>query len=31
MLEQLIIELAKSMKQVEDINGDKPYSVINKR
>ncbi|GAB6448615.1 hypothetical protein bcgnr5390_52030 [Bacillus luti] len=30
MLEQLIIELAKSMKQVEDINGDKTYLIINK-
>ncbi|PHG46314.1 MrcB family domain-containing protein [Bacillus wiedmannii] len=30
MLEQLIIELAKSMKQVEDIKGDKTYWVINK-
>ncbi|OFD40563.1 MrcB family domain-containing protein [Bacillus mycoides] len=30
MLEQLIIELAKSTKQVEDINGDKTYLVINK-
>ncbi|MCU4977443.1 DUF3578 domain-containing protein [Bacillus cereus] len=30
MLEQLIIELAKSMKQAEDINGDKTYWIINK-
>ncbi|MGY6219348.1 MrcB family domain-containing protein [Bacillus anthracis] len=30
MLEQLIIELAKSMKQAEDINGDKNYLIINK-
>lgn len=30
MLEQLIIELAKSTKQVEDIKGDKTYLVINK-
>ncbi|RAN91192.1 restriction endonuclease [Bacillus sp. SRB_28] len=30
MLEQLIIELAKSTKQVEDIKGNKPYLVINK-
>ncbi|MCU4721642.1 restriction endonuclease [Bacillus thuringiensis] len=30
MLEQLIIELAKLMKQVEEINGDKTYLVINK-
>lgn len=30
MLEQLIIELAKLTKQVEDINGDKTYLVINK-
>lgn len=30
MLEQLIMELAKSTKQVEDINGDKTYLVINK-
>lgn len=30
MLEQLIIELAKSMKQAEDINGDKTYLIINK-
>ncbi|MDD0819160.1 restriction endonuclease [Bacillus sp. MB353a] len=30
MLEQLIIELAKSMKQAEDINGDKNYLMINK-
>lgn len=30
MLEQLIIELAKLTEQVEDINGDKTYLVINK-
>ncbi|MCU4988974.1 DUF3578 domain-containing protein [Bacillus cereus] len=30
MLEQLIIELAKLTKQVEDINGDKTYLVINR-
>ncbi|MGH0932830.1 MrcB family domain-containing protein [Bacillus mycoides] len=30
MLDQLIIELAKTMKQVEDIKGDKTYLVINK-
>ncbi|WP_237979657.1 MrcB family domain-containing protein [Bacillus thuringiensis] len=30
MLEQLIIELAKSMKQAKDINGDKNYLIINK-
>ncbi|MDA1884437.1 MrcB family domain-containing protein [Bacillus cereus group sp. BY105LC] len=30
MLEQLIIELAKSTKQVEDINSDKTYLVRNK-
>ena len=30
MLEQLIMELAKSTKQVGDINGDKTYLVINK-
>ncbi|WP_242299870.1 MrcB family domain-containing protein [Bacillus cereus group sp. BfR-BA-01448] len=30
MLEQLIIELAKSMKQAEDIKGDKTYWIINK-
>ena len=30
MLEQLIIELAKLTKQVEDINGDKNYLVRNK-
>lgn len=30
MLEQLIIKLAKSTKQVEDIKGNKPYLVINK-
>ncbi|WP_242242360.1 MrcB family domain-containing protein [Bacillus cereus group sp. BfR-BA-01309] len=30
MLEQLIIELAKSIKQVGDIKGDKTYLVINK-
>ncbi|MGG0456470.1 MrcB family domain-containing protein [Bacillus mycoides] len=30
MLDQLIIELAKSTKQIEDINGDKTYLVINK-
>lgn len=30
MLEQLIIELAKSTKQVEDIQGDKAYLIINK-
>lgn len=30
MLEQLIIELAKTMKQVEDIKGEKTYLVINK-
>ncbi|MDA1839641.1 DUF3578 domain-containing protein [Bacillus cereus group sp. BY17LC] len=30
MLEQLIIELAKLTKQVEDINSDKNYLVINK-
>ncbi|MFA2820580.1 MrcB family domain-containing protein [Bacillus wiedmannii] len=30
MLEQLIIELAKLTKQVEDINDDKTYLVINK-
>ncbi|HDR4437092.1 restriction endonuclease [Bacillus thuringiensis serovar brasilensis] len=29
MLEQLIIELAKLTEQVEDINGDKTYLVIN--
>ena len=27
MLEQLIIELAKLTKQIEDINGDKTYVV----
>ncbi|BAL16709.1 5-methylcytosine-specific restriction enzyme [Bacillus cereus BDRD-ST26] len=30
MLEQLIIELAKTTKQVEDIKGDKTYWIINK-
>ncbi|KOS30084.1 restriction endonuclease [Bacillus anthracis] len=30
MLEQLIIELAKSMKQAEDLNGDKNYFIVNK-
>ena len=30
MLEQLIIELAKSTKQVENIQGDKNYLIINK-
>ncbi|MED0947273.1 MrcB family domain-containing protein [Bacillus mobilis] len=30
MLEQLIIELAKSTKQVEDIQSDKTYLIINK-
>ncbi len=30
MLEQLIMELAKSIKQVEDINDDKAYLFINK-
>lgn len=30
MLEKLIIELVQSMKQVEDIKGDKTYWVINK-
>ncbi|EMY8535889.1 MrcB family domain-containing protein [Bacillus paranthracis] len=30
MLEQLIIELAKATKQVEDIKGDKTYWIINK-
>lgn len=30
MLDRLIIELAQLMKQVEDINGDKTYLVINK-
>ncbi|PFK00814.1 restriction endonuclease [Bacillus cereus] len=30
MLEQLIIELAKSKKQVEDIKGNKSYLIINK-
>ncbi|MBK5472886.1 MULTISPECIES: MrcB family domain-containing protein [Bacillus] len=30
MLEQLIIELAKSTKQVEDIKGNKSYLIINK-
>ncbi|WP_144507755.1 McrB family protein [Bacillus mycoides] len=30
MLDQLIIELAKSMKQVEDIQSDKTYLIINK-
>ena len=30
MLERLIIELAKSMKQAEDINSDKTYLVRNK-
>ncbi len=30
MLDQLIIELAKSTKQVEDINGDKTYLIRNK-
>ncbi|QWI71204.1 DUF3578 domain-containing protein [Bacillus mycoides] len=30
MLDQVIIELAKTMKQVEDIKGDKTYLVINK-
>ncbi|PFD31299.1 restriction endonuclease [Bacillus cereus] len=30
MLDQLIIELAKSTKQVEDIQGDKTYLIINK-
>ncbi|MEI4648210.1 DUF3578 domain-containing protein [Bacillus cereus] len=30
MLDQLIIELAKTTKQVEDINGDKTYLVRNK-
>ena len=30
MLEQLIMELAKTTKQVEDINGDKTYWIINK-
>lgn len=30
MLEQLIIELAKTTRQVEDIKGDKTYWIINK-
>lgn len=30
MLDQLIIELAKSMKQVENIQGDKTYLIVNK-
>ncbi|CUB09860.1 hypothetical protein BN2127_JRS1_01645 [Bacillus cereus] len=30
MLEQLIIELAKLTKQIEDINGDKTYVVRKK-
>ncbi|MFA2694295.1 McrB family protein [Bacillus mycoides] len=30
MLDQLIIELAKTMKQVEDIKGEKTYLVINR-